>query len=115
MSDEPKEEASFFSKIGTKIKLIVAGIAAAIGFVFIVIFNRRTSRLKMLEHELKTVRSEIEIEKASEDIEENNSRIRELEEKEGAIKKKIWGLDNKAISDDVTNEELDKFFDERGF
>jgi peptidoglycan hydrolase CwlO-like protein len=93
----------------------VAGIAAVIGFVFIVIFNKRTSRLKMLEHELRTIRSEIEIEKASEDIEENNSRIRELEEEEGAIKRKIWALDNKAISDDVTNEELDKFFDERGF
>lgn len=109
------EDISIFSKITTKIKLIFAGIAAAIGFIFIVLFNRKSNQVKMLKHELKTIRSEIEIEKASEDIEKNNSRIVELEILEDDIKRKILELDGRVVSEDVTNEELDEFFDDRGF
>lgn len=109
------EDISIFGKITTKIKLIFAGIAAAIGFVFIVLFNRRTNQVKMLKHELKTIRSEIEIEKASENIEKNDARIAELEVLESDIKRKILELDGKSVSEDITNEELDKFFDDRGF
>tara|TARA_B100000131_G_scaffold286880_1_gene297134 strand:+ start:5747 stop:6085 length:339 start_codon:yes stop_codon:yes gene_type:complete len=112
MSDK---EGSFFGRITTKIKLVFAGIAAAVGFIFIVIFNRRSNQVKMLKHELKTIRSEIEIQKASEDIEENNNRIEELEILESDIKRKILELDGRPVSDEVTNEELDKFFDDRGF
>ena len=109
------EDISLFSKITTKIKFILAGIAAVIGFVFVVIFNRKANQVKMLRHELKTIRSEIEIEKASEDIEENDARIAELETLESDIKKKILELDGKTVSTDITNEDLDKFFDDRGF
>ena len=109
------ENISIFSKVTTKVKLLFAGIATAVGFIFIVLFNRKANQVKMLKHELKTIRSEIEIEKASESIEKNDVRIAELEGLEGDIKRKILELDGKSVSEEVTNEELDKFFDERGF
>ena len=109
------ENISIFGKVTTKVKLLFAGIATAVGFIFIVLFNRKANQVKMLKHELKTIRSEIEIEKASESIEKNDVRIAELEGLEGDIKRKILELDGKSVSEEVTNEELDKFFDERGF
>ena len=115
MSNNSEKKNTFFSSISTRIKLIVAGIVAAISFLFIVMFNRRGSQIEMLKHELSIIKSEIEIEKASEDIAENNSRISELKEQEANIKRKILELDNKSLSDDISNEELDKFFDDRGF
>ena len=115
MSNDHEQKVTIFSRIGIRIKLLVAGLVAAAGFLFVVLFNRRGSQIEMLKHELGVIRSEIEIEKASEDILENNGKISYLKKKEEELKRKIWEIDNRESSGDVSNEELDKFFDDRGF
>jgi|10_taG_2_1085330.scaffolds.fasta_scaffold61623_3 tRNA A58 N-methylase Trm61 len=116
---EKKEDSfficSFFKSIGTKVKLIVAGIGAALGFLFIVIFRSRMNNAKMLEYELKKIRSEINIENTREDIDKNNVILDDLNAREEEIKRKIFELESQSVSGDVSREELDKFFDERGF
>ena len=115
MSNEHEEKITIFGRISNRVKLIVAGIIAAAGFLFVVLFNRRGSQIEMLKHELGVIRSEIEIEKASEDISANDGKISYLKKKEEELKRKIWEIDNRESSGDITNEELDKFFDDRGF
>jgi hypothetical protein len=69
----------------------------------------------MLKYELEKVRSEIEIEMAKEAVSINDDKILKLEEKEDAIRKKIEEIENSESIEDVSLEELDKFFDDRGF
>ena len=105
---------SFFSKLKLKIKLILGAIVGIFGMILF--FKLRSNRnfSKILEYELKKVRSEIEIETAKGEVVANNKKLSELEEKESAIREKI--LELQATGDrEVTPEELDKFFDERGF
>ena len=80
---------SFFKNIGIKVKLILAGIGAALGFLFIVIFRSRMNNVKMLEYELKKIRSEINIENARDDIDGNNVMLDDLNAREEEIKKKL--------------------------
>jgi cell division protein FtsL len=107
--------AAYFKKVSGKVKFVLGTIVAAIGLVFVVIFRSRMNKVKMLEYELKKIRHEIEIEKASEDIEGNEVRIAELTKKEDELRRMIFEIGTEETSGDVTPEKLDKFFDDRGF
>jgi len=69
----------------------------------------------MLEYELSKIRHTIEIERLKDEESINLAKINLLEKEEADILNKIKEIESIETSGNVTNEELDKFFDDRGF
>ena len=109
------EVGSFFKGIGLKIKLILGALLGIFGFISIFILSKRFNAREILELELKKVRDEIEIEKAQEEIDVNDEKILTLESRIEELKNEIEALDAIEPRENVSKEELDEFFDERGF
>jgi len=107
--------ANFFKGIGLKVKLIFGGIIGVFGLVSIFLLRRNMNSRQILELELKKLREEIEIEKAQEEINRNNEKLEVLESRAEEIKTEIEELKKFEPREDVSNEELDEFFDDRGF
>lgn len=125
MSNENTEEenkrtfwgliADFFKGIGLKVKLILGAIIGIFGFISIFLLRKNINSRQILELELKRVREEIEIEKAQEEIDRNNEKLIVLEGRAEELKGEIEELKKFEPREDVSKEELDKFFDDRGF
>jgi len=84
-------------------------------FFLIIIFRIKISNRKMLEYELSKIRHTIEIERLKDEESINLAKINLLEKEEADILNKIKEIESIETSGNVTNEELDKFFDDRGF
>ena len=78
-------------------------------------FQKRYNDKEILKLELKKVREEIEIEKAQEEINKNNEKLDALQLRADEIVKEIAEIEKPDPNRDVSDEELDKFFDDRGF
>ena len=123
MAEEEREEkktfwgsvANFFKGIGLKAKLIFGAIIGIFGFISIFLLRKNMNSRQILELELKKLREEIEIEKAQEEINRNNEKLEVLESRAEEIKAEIEELKKFEPREDVSNEELDEFFDDRGF
>jgi len=107
--------SNFFKSIGLKVKLILGAIVGIFGFVSIFLLRKKMNARQILELELKKVREEIEIEKTQEEIDRNDGKILLLEGRIEEIKLEIKELEEFEARDSVSNEELDEFFDDRGF
>ena len=70
---------------------------------------------QILELELEKIRTELEIEMVQKDIDFNQEKINALELRENEIRDQLKELDKLEPRDSVTNEEIDEFFDDRGF
>lgn len=107
----------FFKKVGNQIKIVVGVLLGILGFIFFFFFRNNTEKLKdLLEDELEMVKSEIEIAKINEDLEDNKEKLESLQEREKKLREKIKAIEEG--NDDpeyLTDEELDEFFDSRGF
>ena len=118
---EEKEETvsgliwRLIKNLSAKIKLAIGAAIALFGMILF--FKARGSNdiKKILEYELKKVRSEIEIEKAKESVSVNNDAIDKLEDKEKIIRDKIKEIESSDTPEEVSLDELDDFFDSRGF
>jgi hypothetical protein len=106
---------NFFKGIGLKIKLILGAIIGIFGFISIFLLRKKINARQILELELKKIRGEIEIEKAQEEIDRNDEKLLGLEGRIKEIKEEIKELEKVEARDNVSNEELDEFFDDRGF
>lgn len=106
---------AFFKSISIKVKLIFGTIVGVFGVISIFLLSKRLNSRQILELELKKVRKEIEIEIAQEEIDRNQEKLLELESKAEDIKEQIEMLDKPDPEREISNEELDNFFDERGF
>ena len=115
MSDNKNMIFDFFKAIGLKTKVFLSIIFSIVVFFLIVIFKMKMSHRKMLEYELSKIRNTIELERLKDEESLNLEKINMLEKEEGDILKKIKEIEDIETSGSVTNEELDKFFDERGF
>ena len=122
MSDGEKKEITFLSYIGNffssltlKVKFILSAVFGIFGFISIFLFAKNINQRKILKLELKKVREKIEIEKAQEKINENSEVLSSLQKEEDFILKQIKALDQESPREDVSKEELDEFFDKRGF
>tara|TARA_A100001011_G_scaffold222295_1_gene230242 strand:- start:488 stop:856 length:369 start_codon:yes stop_codon:yes gene_type:complete len=122
MSDDKDKQVTLFGYIGglfssltLKIKVILSAIIGIFGFISIFLFAKNINQRKILKLELKKVREKIEIEKAQEKIDENSEVISSLEKEEELILKQIEQLDLESPREEVSKEELDEFFDKRGF
>lgn len=106
---------AFFGSISIKIKLIFGAILGAFGLISYFLLKTKMNNRDILELELKKVREEIEIEKTQAEIGSNNIKIESLEKKAEKIVKEIESIEQPDPERDVSKEELDDFFDKRGF
>ena len=104
-----------FKKIGEKVAVVLGVIMSIAGFIFY-FFQRKPSVKNLLEEQLGRVTSEIEIANIEVEKDKNIDKIKILQDKEAEIRGKIKEIENGEISEeDVSIEELDSFFDKRGF
>ena len=123
MSEEKTEDkktfgstvSGFFKGVGLKVKLILGAIVGIFGFISIFLLRKKLNSRAILELELRRAREEFEIEKAQEEIGRNDGKILLLEERIKDLKEEIEELDEFEARKEVSKEELDEFFDERGF
>ena len=106
---------SFFKAISLKTKLVLGIIASTFGFIALYMFQSKWSDKEILKLELEKVRAEIEIEAAQEDININNHKLEALQVRADEIVKEIIELEGPDPEKKVSREDLDDFFDKRGF
>jgi hypothetical protein len=116
---EEKEKKGFFGalfdSISVKTKLILGIIVSVFGFIAFHMFQKQYNDEQILKLELKKVREEIEIEKAQEEIDRNNEKLGALEVRADEIVKEIAAMEKPDPDREVSDKELDKFFDDREF
>jgi hypothetical protein len=119
MMSNDEENVGLFHKvfggISLRIKLILGFLAGIFSFLALFFISKNTNSKKIMELELKKVREEIEIEKAKVEIDNNNERLIDLENRAYKIKEEILRISSKEPIGEVSREELDEFFDTRGF
>jgi DNA gyrase/topoisomerase IV subunit A len=113
--NEPETIGSWFNSLGVKIKIFFGAIIGLFGLIAIFLFQKKITSRQILELELEKLREEIEIEKAQEEINKNNVLILDLEGRIKSVKEEIDVLDSFEAREEVSKEELDEFFDDRGF
>lgn len=107
----------FWKKISTKVKLIIAAIASALGFGLFFFVREKIRAKDKMKYELSKVRSEIKLAHLEADSIEKKQKMNELRKEEILIREKIKYLEDIEIKEnrEVSIEELDAFFDKRGF
>jgi len=119
MSGEKEKKDGFFkslfNSISLKTKFILGIIASVFGFIVVQMFRKRVNDADILELELEKVRAEIEIEMNQEKIVENNHKLEALQARADEIVREIAEIEKPDPEKEVSDEELDEFFDKRGF
>lgn len=122
MSKKREDKLGFWSSVGSafdnlsaKIKIIAAAIVGLFGVIAYFSFRKNINSKEILELELKKVREEIAIEKSQEEIDENKEKIVTLESRAEEIKRELIKIEKPDIDREISKEELDDFFDKRGF
>jgi hypothetical protein len=106
----------FFSKISIEAKLIMSGAIAVVSFILIVVLRGKANTKSALEYELSKVKHDIEIGHLKKQDTKVDGKLSKLKEKEKELKEKIEFVKKKELKgENVTLEELDNFFDKRGF
>jgi cytoskeletal protein RodZ len=106
----------FFKKLGLKIQLVFGAVLGLIGVAIFFFIRWKIITKDYLNFEIKKAKSESEISKLEEKSEESLKKIEELSKEESKIREKIHFVEGKEIkSEEVSLEDLDKFFDDRGF
>jgi hypothetical protein len=106
---------SFFNAISLKAKLVIGIIISVFSFIAFQMFRKRINDADILKLELEKVRAEIEIESAQKEIDINNDKLDTLQVRANEIIKEIAEIEKPDPNKDVSDEELDSFFDDRGF
>ena len=104
-----------FGGISLRIKLILGFLAGIFSFLALFFISRNTNSKKIMELELKKVREEIEIEKAKVEIDNNNEKLVDLENRAYEIKEETLRISSKAPIGEDSREELDEFYEHIGF
>lgn len=106
---------AFWKKIDQSIKVIFGIILGILGFVFFAIFGKKPGVKDLLEQEKVRIAKEIEIAQAENEKEENKEKLEVLKKEEEAVREKIKLIESGKVSETASIEELDDFFDSRGF
>ena len=102
----------FLSNISTKIKLIIGAIVGVFAVVMYFVIKKEMNEKEILELQLNKLETEIKVKLKQEDIDKNSEEILSLEEEKKKIIEKIKEIKNEDLSKE---DDLDKFFDDRGF
>lgn len=105
----------FWENFSLKIKVIAGAIIGLLGFFAVIFISKKVNAKQILELELENLEERIKIKLAENNVTANNSEIIELENKASIIKKEIEDINFGKKSEFITKEELDSFFDSRGF
>lgn len=123
MSDEENKKdetfweviGSFFAAISMRVKVVAGALLGLFGLISYFLFKTKRNDREILELELKKVREEIEIEIVQKDIDSNNERLETLRLRADEIVEEIKNIEKPDPEREVSKEELDDFFDKRGF
>lgn len=111
-----KEIGKWFERLSLQAKIIITSITGFIAFAFYLFVQGKINLRSSFKYKLEKVRSDLKIKKLKKDEEQNAEEIKILEDKEKQILEKIKFVEEKEASgEEVTIEDLDKFFEERGF
>jgi predicted transcriptional regulator len=102
----------YVSGISTKIKLIIGTVAGIFAIIIYFIIKKEMNEKEILELELNKLETEIKVKLKQEDVDKNSSEIISLEEEKKKIIEKIKDIKNEDLSKE---NDLDEFFDDRGF
>lgn len=114
-----KKKNSFFEwvkSLGVKVKVFFIALFGIVGTILFFLMNKNKNTKDILNLELKKVRKEIEIENAATEVEKNKEKLLDLEERAAKIKEEIAAIaeaEEEVPPKEVSNEELDDFFDGR--
>lgn len=103
---------SWISGFSAKIKLIISAIAGIFAIVIYFVIKKKINEKEILELQLNKLETEIKVKLEQEDIDKNNDEIISLEEEKKKIIEKIEEIKKE---DSTKDDDLDKFFDDRGF
>lgn len=106
---------TMFDSISAKAKIIISAILGVFGFIAFFVFQRKKLDKEIFDLEIKKAKEEVEIEHAQKAIEENKKEISNLDDQAEKIIEEINNVEKPDANRDVSNEELDDFFDKRGF
>ncbi len=115
MSSEEENNLGFFEKISLKVKLIIGFLLGLVSFITVFMVSKKINARKILELELGKLETEIEIKNTEEDISKNKEEIDSLEKRAKKIKEEIELIKKGEKDEYVSKDQLDAFFDERGF
>ena len=107
----------FFRRLSIKAK-VIAGIIGAILAVFLyLLIQQKISAKKHIRYEIKKTEHEIELKNLEEWSNEREASLEDLKAKEGALRDKLKIIEEEEVKrgEPVSIEELDDFFDSRGF
>lgn len=106
-----------FEKLSAKAKMIIGGIASIFGFILFFFIRTKIRAKEQMKYDLSKVESEIKITHLENESEEKKEKLIQLQQQENLIREKIKYLEEVKIKEnrDVSIEELDAFFDQRGF
>lgn len=102
----------FVLGISTKVKLIIGGIVSLFVIIMYFVIRKKMNEREILELQLNKLETEIKVKLKQDDIDKNDLEIVSLEEQKKEIIERI----NEIKDEDTSSEDdLDKFFDDRGF
>ena len=102
--------------VSVKWKLIVAAAIGVVGFLSVVFLRGNTNTKQSYKYKLAKVTHDLEVKRLEEKSDKNLQELNTLDKKKEVIKEQIAHIESKQLKgEDVTTEELDAFFDKRGF
>jgi hypothetical protein len=102
-------------KVSLKFKIAIGVLFGILSLILLAIVGGQMKAKDKLEYELAKLKSEMEIAKLEEETEENLAKIKDLEKQEMTVREKIAALEEEEIQGrEVSLEELDQFFKDRG-
>lgn len=104
---------NFFKKI--KELPIISFLFSIIGLIFIAIFKSQSLKNEGIEIEMEKNDNDAKLKKLKNDESKNLKKLKNLKKEEKSIVENIEDIENSNSKSDISEEELDKFFDDRGF
>lgn len=106
----------WFKKLSAKVKVALGAIATIFGFILVVFVRQKINARGKLKFELEKVQRETEMLYLEEDYEEKERKLSSLRKKEADLRQKIKEVEEREYKgEEVSPEEIDSFFRERGY
>lgn len=107
----------FFKKLSTTVKVIIASVMSIFGFILFFFVREKIRAKDKMKYELSRVEAELKITNLETDSQKKKEKVNQLKQEESLIREKIKYLENIEIKEnrEVSLEELDAFFDKKGF
>ncbi len=105
----------FFKKLGIKTKIIfgvLVGIASLLLYGFL---KKKQDPKDFIEYKINKVKSEMELAQLEKDGQIKIEKIESLKKDESELRKKLSELEKLTPEERLSLEDLDEFFDKRGF